>query len=99
MRKPAESEGKVMPEEFLTAQDLHKSFNDHKAVYGVSCTIRKGEMFGPPGTNGAGSAVAARPGGKKASAGGAKGTMGYSNTVCYFPWLAVVLVVSPQDFL
>ncbi len=44
---------------------------------------------------GAGNDVAARPGGQKASAGGSKGTMGYSNSIYYFPWLAVVLVVPP----
>ena len=47
---------------------------------------------------GAGNDVAARSGEQKARAGGTKGTMGYSNTVCYFPWLAIVLVVSPSDF-
>jgi ABC-type multidrug transport system ATPase subunit len=35
-----------MTEAFLTAQDLHKSFNDHKAVDGISFTIGKGEIFG-----------------------------------------------------
>lgn len=44
---------------------------------------------------GAGNDVAARPGGQKASVGRAKMALGCSNSVCYFPWLAVVLVVPP----
>ena len=48
---------------------------------------------------GAGRIVAARSGGQKASVGGAKMALGGSNNICYFPWLAVVPVVSPSDFL
>jgi len=43
-----------MVEEFITVQDIHKSFNEHKAVDGVSLTINKGEIFGLLGPNGAG---------------------------------------------
>ncbi|MCK9356961.1 MAG: ABC transporter ATP-binding protein [Dehalococcoidia bacterium] len=49
-----------MPEAFLTAENLHKSFNDHKAVNGVSFTIYKGENFGLLGPNGAGKTTTIR---------------------------------------
>ncbi|MDO8472965.1 MAG: ABC transporter ATP-binding protein [Dehalococcoidia bacterium] len=49
-----------MPEEYLIAQGLRKSFNGHKAVDGVSLTINKGEVFGLLGPNGAGKTTTIR---------------------------------------
>lgn len=49
-----------MAEEFLIVRDLHKSFNEHKAVDGVSFSIEKGENFGLLGPNGAGKTTTIR---------------------------------------
>lgn len=43
-----------MPEEYLVVKELRKSFNDFRAVDGVSLSILKGEIFGLLGPNGAG---------------------------------------------
>jgi len=49
-----------MAEDFLVATDLHKSFNDFKAVNGVSFSIHKGEIFGLLGPNSAGKTTTIR---------------------------------------
>jgi ABC-2 type transport system ATP-binding protein len=49
-----------MAEAFLVAQNLHKSFNGHRAVHDVSFTIEKGEIFGLLGPNGAGKSTTIR---------------------------------------
>ena len=49
-----------MSENYLVANDLHKSFKDLKAVDGVSFSIEKGEIFGLLGPNGAGKTTTIR---------------------------------------
>ena len=49
-----------MADAFLAARDLRKSFNDQKAVDGVSFSISQGEIFGLLGPNGAGKTTTIR---------------------------------------
>jgi ABC-2 type transport system ATP-binding protein len=50
----------IMAEEFLVAEDLHRSFNEHKAVNGVTLSIYRNEIFGLLGPNGAGKTTTIR---------------------------------------
>jgi ABC-2 type transport system ATP-binding protein len=49
-----------MAETFMIVEDLHKSFNEYKAVNGVSFTVDRGEIFGLLGPNGAGKTTTIR---------------------------------------
>jgi len=49
-----------MSDKYLVVKNLHKSFNEHKAVSGISFDIQKGEIFGLLGPNGAGKTTTIR---------------------------------------
>ena len=49
-----------MDEEVIVAQDLRKSFGDFHAVDGISFEVKRGEIFGFLGANGAGKTTAMR---------------------------------------
>jgi len=51
---------KTMDEEVIVARDLRKSFGDFHAVDGISFEVKRGEIFGFLGANGAGKTTAMR---------------------------------------
>ena len=52
--------GETMGEEVIVARDLRKSFGDFHAVDGISFKVKRGEIFGFLGANGAGKTTAMR---------------------------------------
>ena len=66
---------------------MNKKVNGTRMDFGACLVLRT--------PSGAGNNVITGPGKQEARTGGAKGTMGDSNHVCYFSWFAVVPVMSP----
>jgi len=86
-----------MAEEFLVVNDLHKSFNDFKAVNGVSFTIEKGEIFGLLGPNGAGKTTTIRMLSTVLEADSGEITIGGHTTRREADAIRSIIGVCPQD--
>ena len=86
-----------MSDEFLIAKDLNKSFNEIKAVNGVSFSINRGEIFGLLGPNGAGKTTTIRMLATVLQPDQGEVTIGGYSTRQNAPEARAIIGVCPQD--